>query len=123
MDSLSARLPTLAPRLLARRSALRTICTSSCERSWILQYTEKRMMPTKTKMFTVNKVLIFRATAMGAAGAVAGGASRRGERRPRGQRSRERSRGERSEWEPSEDNGNGAGGAEITRTEITGTER
>lgn len=35
-------------------------------------------MPTKTKMFTVNKVLIFRATAMGAAGAVAGGASRRG---------------------------------------------
>jgi len=34
------------------------------------------MIPTKTKMLTVNKVLIFRATAMGAAGA--GGTSRRG---------------------------------------------
>lgn len=37
---------------------------SSSDRSWILQYTEKRIIPTNTKMLTVSKVLILRATAM-----------------------------------------------------------
>ncbi len=37
---------------------------SSSDRSWILQYTENRIIPTNTKMLTVSKVLILRATAI-----------------------------------------------------------
>lgn len=37
---------------------------SSSDRSWILQYTENSIIPTNTKMLTVSKVLILRATAM-----------------------------------------------------------
>lgn len=68
MASRSTSAPTLACRLRTRRSALRTICTSPSERSCRRQYTEKRMMPTNTRMLTVSKVLIFLATAMNAAG-------------------------------------------------------
>lgn len=68
MASRSASAPTVACLLRTRRSALRTICTGPSERSCRRQYTEKRMMPTNTRMLTVSKVLIFLATAMNAAG-------------------------------------------------------
>jgi hypothetical protein len=67
MASRSARALALDSRLRIRRSVPRTTCTSASERSCRRQYTEKRMMPTNTRMLTVSKVLIFLATAMSAA--------------------------------------------------------
>lgn len=55
---------TLPCRVRARASADRPSCTSSSDRSWIRQYTENNTMPTNTRMFTVSKVLIFRAAAI-----------------------------------------------------------
>lgn len=64
MDCLSTKLETLPLLALSLWSEMRPIWISSSERSWILQYTENRIIPTNTRMLTVSKVLILRATAM-----------------------------------------------------------
>lgn len=60
--------PPWRARLRTRRVGAANDLHKPSERSCRRQYTEKRMMPTNTRMLTVSKVLIFLATAMNAVG-------------------------------------------------------